>query len=48
MWYIIMFTLQVVASSNEEEATETPAAQKREERLRKFRELHFKRVNTLI
>ncbi|TRY98327.1 hypothetical protein DNTS_025954 [Danionella cerebrum] len=27
----------------EEEASETPAAQKREERLRKFRELHFKR-----
>ncbi|XP_056327507.1 pre-mRNA-splicing factor syf2 [Danio aesculapii] len=34
---------EVVAPSNEEEVTETPAAQKREERLRKFRELHFKR-----
>uniref|UniRef100_A0A8C1CJ29 Pre-mRNA-splicing factor SYF2 n=1 Tax=Cyprinus carpio carpio TaxID=630221 RepID=A0A8C1CJ29_CYPCA len=33
----------VVAPSNEEETTDTPAAQKREERLRKFRELHFKR-----
>ncbi|RXN09419.1 pre-mRNA-splicing factor syf2 [Labeo rohita] len=34
---------EVAAPSNEEETTETPAAQKREERLRKFRELHFKR-----
>uniref|UniRef100_A0A8C1JQ23 Pre-mRNA-splicing factor SYF2 n=1 Tax=Cyprinus carpio TaxID=7962 RepID=A0A8C1JQ23_CYPCA len=34
---------EVVAPSNEEETTDTPAAQKREERLRKFRELHFKR-----
>uniref|UniRef100_A0A8C1UH66 Pre-mRNA-splicing factor SYF2 n=1 Tax=Cyprinus carpio TaxID=7962 RepID=A0A8C1UH66_CYPCA len=34
---------EVVAPSTEEESTETPAAQKREERLRKFRELHFKR-----
>ncbi|XP_016101721.1 pre-mRNA-splicing factor syf2-like [Sinocyclocheilus grahami] len=34
---------EVVAPSNAEEATETPAAQKREDRLRKFRELHFKR-----
>ncbi|KTG39252.1 hypothetical protein cypCar_00027665, partial [Cyprinus carpio] len=37
------FAVQVVAPSNEEETTDTPAAQKREERLRKFRELHFKR-----
>jgi len=35
--------VQVVAPSNEEETTST---QKREERLRKFRELHFKRVTT--
>ncbi|KAF4106098.1 pre-mRNA-splicing factor syf2 [Onychostoma macrolepis] len=34
---------EVVAPSNEEETTDTPAAQKRVERLRKFRELHFKR-----
>uniref|UniRef100_A0A673JV61 Pre-mRNA-splicing factor SYF2 n=1 Tax=Sinocyclocheilus rhinocerous TaxID=307959 RepID=A0A673JV61_9TELE len=34
---------EVVAASNAEETTETPAAEKREERLRKFRELHFKR-----
>ncbi|CAM4727843.1 hypothetical protein PO909_019040 [Leuciscus waleckii] len=34
---------EVVAPSGEEESAETPAALKREERLRKFRELHFKR-----
>ncbi|XP_051506760.1 pre-mRNA-splicing factor syf2-like [Myxocyprinus asiaticus] len=34
---------EAVAPSGEEEITETPAGQKREERLRKFRELHFKR-----
>lgn len=44
--YIDIFAVQVVAPSSEEEAAETPAAQKREERLRKFRELHFKRVRT--
>ncbi|XP_077052980.1 pre-mRNA-splicing factor syf2 [Siphateles boraxobius] len=34
---------EVVAPRSEEESAETPAALKREERLRKFRELHFKR-----
>lgn len=34
---------EVVAPSSEEESAETPEALKREERLRKFRELHFKR-----
>ncbi|XP_052006818.1 pre-mRNA-splicing factor syf2 [Xyrauchen texanus] len=34
---------EIVAPSCEEESTETPSGQKREERLRKFRELHFKR-----
>ncbi|KAI7805375.1 pre-mRNA-splicing factor syf2 [Triplophysa rosa] len=34
---------EVVAASGEEEVTEAPTGQKREERLRKFRELHFKR-----
>ncbi|XP_056106594.1 pre-mRNA-splicing factor syf2 [Rhinichthys klamathensis goyatoka] len=34
---------EVVAPSSEEESAETPAALKREDRLRKFRELHFKR-----
>ena len=33
------------ATATEEEQTETPATQKREDRLRKFRELHFKRVS---
>ncbi|XP_051945889.1 pre-mRNA-splicing factor syf2-like [Xyrauchen texanus] len=34
---------EAVAPSGEEEITDTPGGQKREERLRKFRELHFKR-----
>uniref|UniRef100_A0A7N6BXB9 Pre-mRNA-splicing factor SYF2 n=1 Tax=Anabas testudineus TaxID=64144 RepID=A0A7N6BXB9_ANATE len=35
--------LQESATATEEEPTETPASQKREARLRKFRELHFRR-----
>ncbi|KAK7139787.1 hypothetical protein R3I94_012433 [Phoxinus phoxinus] len=34
---------EVIAPSSEEESADSPAALKREERLRKFRELHFKR-----
>lgn len=36
--------LKDTTAAAEEEPTETTASQKREDRLRKFRELHFKRV----
>lgn len=38
---------QGAAAATREEPTETSTSQKREERLRKFRELHFKRVSCL-
>lgn len=41
---VFLFFKDTVAATDEE-PTETTTSEKREERLRKFRELHFKRVS---